>query len=54
MTPQQYSGRQPTERDPLAERDPFDPDEGQRRSGDGNVHGALPVPGGTKEAWDRH
>jgi len=50
MTPQQYSEDQPAERAPPAERDPLGPEEGQRRSGGGNVHGALPVPGGTKEA----
>lgn len=46
MTPQQYSMRRSQERDPLAGRVPSGPEEGQRRSGGGNAHGPLPVPGG--------
>ena len=49
-TPQQYPGHRPSERNPFAGRVPLGPGEGQRRSGDGNVHGPLPVPEGTKEA----
>ena len=50
MTPQQYSMRRSQERDPLAGRVPSGQEEGQRRSGGGNAHGPLPVPGGKKEA----
>ena len=50
MTPQQYSMRRPPEKDPLAVRVLPGPEEGQRRSGDGNVHGPLPVTEGKKEA----
>lgn len=46
MTPQQYSMRRSQERDPLAGRVPSGQEEGQRRSGGGNAHGPLPVPGG--------
>ena len=51
MTPQQYSMRRSQERDPLAGRVPYGQEEGQRRSGGGNAHGPLPVPGGFKEIF---
>ena len=41
--PQQYSNRRPHREGRTAESGPAGLDEGQRRSGGGNAHGALPV-----------
>ena len=43
MTPQQYSGTAIHREGYTAESIPFDPDEGQRRSGGGNARGTLPA-----------
>ena len=46
--PQQYSNRRPHREGRTAESGPAGLDEGQRRSGDGNVHGSLPVTEGQR------
>ena len=53
-TPQQYSDPSCPQRGPrLLRGTRLTPEEGQRRSGGGNAHGPLPVPGGAKEVAGR-